>query len=67
MSARTTKMKGQANEAKGNVKVAAGRVTGNDRMKASGRADVAEGKAQSTLGDAGQKVKSITKKITGKR
>jgi len=33
-------MKGQANEAKGKVKEAAGRVTGNDRLKASGRADV---------------------------
>ena len=67
MSAETTKRRGQANEAKGKVIEAAGKVTGNDRMKASGRADVAEGKAQATLGDAGHKVKKLTKKIIGKR
>ncbi|MHB8377414.1 MAG: CsbD family protein [Dehalococcoidia bacterium] len=67
MSARTTKMKGQAKEVKGNAKAAAGRATGNDRMKASGRADVSEGKAQSALGGAGLKVKKITKNIVGKR
>jgi uncharacterized protein YjbJ (UPF0337 family) len=33
-------------------------------MKASGRADVSEGKGQVALGDAGQ---TITKKIVGKR
>ena len=66
MSAGSLKKKGQANEVKGNVIAAAGRVTGNDKMKASGRADVAEGKAQSTVGGAGQKVKKIAKKITGK-
>lgn len=67
MSAGTTKKKGQAKEVKGKVKEAVGRATGNDRMKASGRADVSEGKVQSALGDAGQKVKKITKKIVGKR
>jgi uncharacterized protein YjbJ (UPF0337 family) len=67
MSAGTMKKKGQAKEVKGNVKEAVGRVTGNDRMKASGRADVSEGKGQAALGDAGQKVKKITKKIVGKR
>lgn len=67
MSAGTMKKKGQAKQVKGNVKEAVGRATGNDRMKASGRADVSEGKAQAALGDAGQKVKKITKKIVGKR
>jgi uncharacterized protein YjbJ (UPF0337 family) len=67
MSAGTMKQKGQAKQVKGNVKEAVGRVTGNDRMKASGRADVSEGKGQATLGGAGQKVKKITKKIVGKR
>jgi uncharacterized protein YjbJ (UPF0337 family) len=61
------KQKGQAKQVKGNVKEAVGRVTGNDRMKASGRTDVSEGKGQATLGSAGQKVKKITKKIVGKR
>jgi uncharacterized protein YjbJ (UPF0337 family) len=67
MSARTTKMKGQAKEVKGNVKQAVGRATGNERMTASGRTDVSLGKGQAAIGSAGQKVKKIAKKITGKR
>jgi len=35
-------------------------------MKASGRADVSTGKAQSAPGNAGEKVKKISKKIVGK-
>ena len=66
MSAGTMKKKGQAKEVKGNVIAAAGKVTGSDKMKASGRADVAEGKAQSALGGAGQNVQKIAKKIIGK-
>jgi uncharacterized protein YjbJ (UPF0337 family) len=66
MSAGTMKKKGQAKEVKGNVIAAAGKVTGNDKMKASGRADVAEGKAQSAVGGASQKIQKIAKKITGK-
>jgi uncharacterized protein YjbJ (UPF0337 family) len=67
MSAGTMKQKGQAKQVKGKVKEAVGRATGNDRMEASGRADVSEGKGQSALGGAGQRVKKITKKIVGKR
>ncbi len=67
MSAGTMKKKGQAKEVKGKAIEAVGRITGNDRMRASGRADVDEGKAQVALGDAGQKVKKFTKKIVGKR
>ncbi len=67
MSAGTMKEKGQAKEVKGKVKQAVGRITGNDRMQASGRGDVAEGKAQSAVGGAGQKVRKIAKKIVGKR
>jgi uncharacterized protein YjbJ (UPF0337 family) len=67
MSAGTMKKKGQAKEIKGKALEAAGRVTGNDRMKASGRVDVAEGKGQAALGNAGQKVNKIAKDIKGKR
>jgi uncharacterized protein YjbJ (UPF0337 family) len=67
MSAGMMKKKGQAKEVKGKVIAAVGRVTGNDRMRAAGRADLAEGKAQSALGDSGLKVKKFTKKIVGKR
>ena len=67
MSAETMKKKGPAKQVKGNVIAAAGRVTGNDKMKASGRADVAEGKGQAAIGDTGQKLKKVVKDITGKR
>lgn len=67
MSARTMRTKGQAKEIKGKMKQVVGRVTGNDRMKASGRADVSAGKGQAALGDAGQTVKKIATKIVGKR
>lgn len=67
MSARTTKLKGQSKEVKGQVKQAVGRATGNDRMTASGRTDVSLGKGQAAVGNAGQKVKKIAKKIAGKR
>jgi len=66
MSARTQKLKGQANQVKGKVKKTAGRATGNDRMEASGRADVTEGKGQAAVGGVRLKVKEITKKIAGK-
>ncbi len=67
MSAGTMKKKGQAKEIKGKVKEAVGKVTGNDKMKASGRADVTAGKGQAAIGDTGQKIKKIAKNITGKR
>jgi uncharacterized protein YjbJ (UPF0337 family) len=60
------KNKGQAKEVKGKVKQAVGGVTGDERMKASGRADVSEGKAQAAVGGAGAKVKKVAKKIVGK-
>ncbi|HYM14248.1 MAG TPA: CsbD family protein [Dehalococcoidia bacterium] len=67
MSARTTKVKGQAKQVKGNVKAAVGRATGNDRMKASGRADATMGKGQAAIGGAGQKVAKVARTIAGKR
>jgi|CXWL01.1.fsa_nt_gi uncharacterized protein YjbJ (UPF0337 family) len=65
MAVRTMKVKGQEKQVKGNVKEAVGKVTGNDRMKASGRTDVSEGKAQAAVGDASQKVKKFAKRIVG--
>lgn len=44
-------MKGAGNEAKGAMKDAAGRVTGNDRLRAEGAADKAKGKMQKGMGD----------------
>ncbi len=45
------KIEGRARQARGKVKVAAGKVTGSTRLKVKGRADVAEGKAQDKIGD----------------
>ena len=36
-------------------------------MKASGRADIGEGKGEAALGNAGQKIKKVADTITGKR
>ena len=45
------KAEGTAKDMKGKVKEGAGRMTGNDRMAAEGRADQIEGKAQKKVGD----------------
>jgi uncharacterized protein YjbJ (UPF0337 family) len=44
-------VKGRVETAKGNVKEAAGKAVGNDRLAAEGRADQAAGKVQSKVGD----------------
>ncbi len=47
---------GRVETAKGDVKEAAGKVVGNDRLAAEGRAEQTAGKVQSTAGDVKQKV-----------
>lgn len=44
-------MKGAAKDAKGNLKEAAGKVTGNERLEAEGVADQAAGKLQKGVGN----------------
>jgi uncharacterized protein YjbJ (UPF0337 family) len=44
-------MKGAAKDLKGSMKEAAGKVTGNDRMRAEGAAEKTVGKMQKGLGD----------------
>src|SRR5215469_4886681 len=46
------RMRGAANKAKGAVKEAAGRVTGDAKLKAEGKIDKAKGKVQSAVGGA---------------
>jgi uncharacterized protein YjbJ (UPF0337 family) len=43
---------GAANQAKGAVKEGAGKVTGDAKLEAEGKADKAVGKMQSTIGGA---------------
>ncbi|MDB5450461.1 MAG: hypothetical protein JWQ52_1589 [Phenylobacterium sp.] len=50
-------MKGAAKEAKGSIKEAAGKATGNERLEAEGAAERAAGKVQKGVGnlkDAGR-------------
>ena len=53
---------GRAQTAKGNVKEAAGKLVGNERLAAEGRADQASGKVQSTVGDVKNDVGNAIKK-----
>lgn len=48
---------GVGKQAKGAVKEAVGKMTGNRRTEAEGKADKAAGKVQKTFGDAKQKIK----------
>ena len=41
---------GAGKQAKGAVKDAAGKITGDEKLKAEGKADKAEGKVQNTIG-----------------
>jgi uncharacterized protein YjbJ (UPF0337 family) len=52
---------GRVETAKGNVKEAAGKAVGNDRLAAEGRADQAAGKVQSTAGDLKNKAGNAIK------
>jgi uncharacterized protein YjbJ (UPF0337 family) len=44
------RVKGGAKQAKGAMKDAAGKLTGDEKLKAEGKADKAEGKVQNTVG-----------------
>ncbi|QGY02387.1 CsbD family protein [Methylobacterium mesophilicum SR1.6/6] len=66
MSSTTDKLKGLANEAVGNVKQAAGKATGNDKLVAEGKAQELKGEAQKTVGDVKDGAKNLADKITGK-
>ncbi len=56
--ATTDKAKNEAQRAKGKVKEVAGKVTGNDKLRAKGKADQKKG----NLKQAGEKVKDAFKK-----
>lgn len=44
------RMKGSLKEAKGNIKEAAGKATGDEKLKREGQSDRVEGKIQNTVG-----------------
>jgi hypothetical protein len=53
---------GAAKEAKGAAKVAVGKVTGDAKLQAEGRADRAEGKVQNAIGGLSDTVRDALKK-----
>ena len=52
---------GAAKQAKGAVKDAAGKLTGDTKLQAEGKADKAAGKVRSTVGGAKDTVRNATK------
>ena len=54
------RIEGAAKQAKGAVKDVAGKVTGDTKMQAEGKADKAEGKVQNTVGGAKDGVRDAT-------
>jgi uncharacterized protein YjbJ (UPF0337 family) len=56
----TDKVKNEVQRGKGKVKEAAGKVTGNERLEAKGKADQTKGDVK----QAGEKVKDAVKDVT---
>ena len=54
-------VKGAADKAKGAIKDAAGKVSGDKELQAEGKMDKAKGAAHSAVGDAKDAVKNATK------
>lgn len=50
--------KGAAKETGGNVKEGFGKMTGNEKLQAEGKADQLEGKVQKTVGDVKDAIKN---------
>ena len=51
------RIEGSAKQAKGTIKTAAGKITGDTKLKAEGTADKAEGKVQNAVGGLKDKLK----------
>ena len=55
------RLKGMGNQAKGAVKEAVGKLTGDAKLKAEGKADKLKGKVQNAIGGAKDAVRDATK------
>jgi uncharacterized protein YjbJ (UPF0337 family) len=51
------RVEGAANQAKGGLKEAAGKLTGDEKLKAEGKADKAAGKVQNAVGGVKDKIR----------
>jgi uncharacterized protein YjbJ (UPF0337 family) len=55
------RMDGAGKQAKGGIKEAAGKMTGDEKLKAEGKTDKAAGKVQNAVGGAKDKVRETLK------
>lgn len=53
------RVEGSAKQIKGNIKEAVGKVTGDSKTEAEGKADKAEGKVQNTIGGIKDKAREL--------
>ena len=56
------RVEGVAKQAKGAVKDAAGKITGDQKLQAEGKAEKVAGKVQNAVGGAKDKVREATRK-----
>lgn len=56
------RIEGAADKAKGSIKEAAGKITGDEKLKAEGRADKAAGSVKSAVGGAKDAVRDALDK-----
>ena len=59
-------MSGKSDQAKGQVKEAAGALTGNDDLQSEGKADRRAGEAKEKAGDTKDKVKDVIDDVEAK-
>jgi uncharacterized protein YjbJ (UPF0337 family) len=55
------RIKGAADQAKGNLKIVAGKVLGDEKLKADGAVDKAKGKVESAIGGLKDAVRDAVK------
>jgi uncharacterized protein YjbJ (UPF0337 family) len=55
------RIKGSAKQAGGAVKEAAGKLTGDSKLRAEGKADKAEGRVQNAVGGLKDKIREVTR------
>ena len=56
------RIEGAAKQAKGHVKTVVGKLTGDAKTQADGKADIAEGKVQNAVGGLKDAVREATKR-----
>ena len=59
-------VEGRAEQLKGAIKETAGKVVGNEKLKAEGTADKVVGKVQADVGDAKEAIKDAVNKFVDK-